>query len=45
MLDYKKIKDYYDGGYWDEYRVAMAVKCGKITIAEYTEITGEPYTA
>ena len=45
MLDYDKIKDYFDGRFWDEYRVSMAVKCGKITIAEFTKITKEPYTA
>ena len=45
MITFEKVKDYYDGGYWDEYRVRMAVVMGKITAEQYTEITGGPYTA
>ena len=40
--NFEKVKNYYDRGLWDEYRVHEAV--GKwITEAEYEEITGNPY--
>ena len=41
--DYALIKAWYDMGLWDEERVHNAVEKGKITEAEYTQITGEAY--
>lgn len=38
-----KVKEYYDGGYWNEVRVRNAVIKGWITEEEYEEITGEAY--
>ena len=40
---FEQIKTWYDTGRWTKARVADAVKKGKITGLEYTEITGEPY--
>lgn len=37
---YKKVKDYYDKGYWDIRKVYDAVTHGWITAEEYKEITG-----
>lgn len=45
MLDFNKIKYYYDNDLWNEYRVKMAVQCNKITPEQYTEITGDPYVS
>lgn len=40
--NFKKVKNYYDKGLWNEERVKVAV--GKwITAAEYEKITGEKY--
>ena len=39
---FEKVKDYYDRGLWNEARVANAVVKGRITEAEYEEITGIP---
>ena len=40
--NFLKVKEYYDKGLWNKYRVHAVV--GKwITPAEYEEITGEPY--
>ena len=41
--DYAKIKKYYDKGLWDIDRVHKAVEKGKITPAEFEEITGQSY--
>lgn len=41
----QKIKDFYDAGLWTKTMVANAVFKGRITDAEYLEITGEAYTA
>lgn len=41
--NYEKVKEYYDGGYWNEARVKNAVIKGWITADEYAEITGEVY--
>ena len=41
--NFEKVKNYYDTGRWDEYRVSEAVKKGWITADEYEEITGQPY--
>lgn len=41
--NFEKVKNYYDTGRWDEYRVSEAVKKGWITAEEYEEITGQPY--
>lgn len=43
MLDFKKIKDYYDRNLWSKEMVKNAVKMNKITEAEYKNITGENY--
>lgn len=40
---FKKIKNYYDMGLWNEEMVRNAVIKGWITAEEYEEITGEPY--
>jgi uncharacterized XkdX family phage protein len=42
---YEKIKGYYDIGLWDIERVKNAVGKGKITAAQYKDITGQLYTA
>lgn len=39
------IKRYYDRDLWTKEQVAKAVEYGKITEAQYEEITGEPYQA
>lgn len=45
MLDwYKLIKRYYDGGFYTTEQVHRFTELGKITEAEYQEITGEAYT-
>ncbi len=41
--DFEKYKYYYDQGLWNKKMLKNAVKKGKITEAEYEEITGEPY--
>ena len=41
----RKIKDFYDAGLWTAGMVANAVVKGRITEAEYQEITGDTYTA
>lgn len=40
---FEKIKKWYDLGVWDDARVRQAVLKGKITEAQYTEITGKTY--
>ena len=40
---YQKVKDYYDQGLWNLYRVGRAVVNGWITAEEYKEITGKDY--
>lgn len=40
---YAKIKAWYDAGVWSKQWVHDAVGKGKITAAEYEEITGEVY--
>lgn len=42
---YEKVKGYYDKGLWSAKRVYNAVEKGWITAEEYTEITGEDYSA
>lgn len=37
---YKKVKEYYDKGYWSIRRVYDAVTHGWITADEYKDITG-----
>lgn len=39
----QKVKRYYDNGFWTISMVANAVVKGKITAAEFEEITGIPY--
>ena len=41
----KKIKYYYDYGFWNKVMVRNAVVKGKITEEEFKEITGEDYPA
>lgn len=43
MLNYEKIKMYYDKGFWSKKMVADAVVMKKITEEEYKQITGEYY--
>lgn len=40
---FDRIKDWYETGVWSRKRVHDAVTKGKITPAEYEEITGEVY--
>ena len=40
---FAKIKKWYEQGLWMKQMVANAVVKGKITAAQYEEITGEPY--
>lgn len=42
---FNDIKFYYDHHIWSKATVAKSVKKGRITAAEYEEITGEPYAA
>ena len=42
---FKIVKRYYDKGIYSNEDVAVCVKAGKITAAEYELITGEPYEA
>ncbi|MDB8805003.1 XkdX family protein [Romboutsia sp. 1001216sp1] len=44
MLDFKKIKYYYDNKLWTKEMVKNAVKVNKITEEQYKEITNEDYT-
>lgn len=39
-----KIKAYYDAGFWTLDMVKNSVKKGRITEAEFEEITGEKYS-
>ena len=39
-----KCGKYFDAGLWDESQIAKACEKGKITEAEYKEITGSDYT-
>lgn len=41
---YKTVKKYYDMGIYSDEQVKVFVKKGKITIAEYKQITGNDYT-
>ena len=41
----QKIKDFYDARLWTAGMVANAVVKGRITEAEYQDITGDTYTA
>ena len=43
MLNYKKVKLYYDAKVWTKAMVAKAVEKGVITATQYEEITGEAY--
>ena len=43
MLDYKKIRDYYERKLWTKEMVKNAVVMNKITEIEYKQITGEDY--
>lgn len=40
---FKKVKKYYDDGFWTIDQVRNAVIKHWITAAEFTEITGQPY--
>lgn len=42
---YTKIKKFYDMGLYTKVQVAAFVAKGKITAAQYKEITGEDYEA
>lgn len=41
--NFEKVKNYYDTGRWNEYRVREAVEKGWITKEEFKEITGNEY--
>lgn len=43
VIDYTKIKDYYDNKRWNKGMVWDAVSKGKITQDEYTQITGDVF--
>lgn len=38
------VKEYYDNGAWSLSRVRLAVQKNWITVSEFEEITGEPYS-
>lgn len=40
---YEKVKKYYDRGIYTKEQVAVFVEKGKLTPAQYEEITGDPY--
>ena len=40
---FEQIKAWYEDGKWNKKRLHDAVEKGKITAAEYKEITGEDY--
>lgn len=42
---FEKIKNFYTTGLYTKKQVAAFVKKGKITPAQYTEITGDAYPA
>lgn len=44
-MTYDQIKKNFDRGLWNKQMVAVAVRKGVITIAQYEEITGEVYSA
>ena len=44
-MKFEMIKQNFDRGLWNKQMVAVAVKKGVITEAQYLEITGEIYTA
>lgn len=43
MTWYKRIKGFYDKGYWTKSMVGEGVICNKITVEEYENITGEVF--
>ena len=45
MLNFDKIKDYYERSLWYKEMVKNAVKMNKITEEQYKEIVGEDYIA
>lgn len=45
MVNFEKIKLYYDKGLWNAKMIAMAVVKGVITAEQYKEITGLDYEA
>jgi len=42
---YTIVKRHYDAGRYSKEDVAVFVRAGKITPAQYEQITGEPYVA
>nr|WP_312985528.1 XkdX family protein [Clostridioides sp.] len=44
ILDFNRIKEHFDRGFWTNEMVKNAVDKQKITETEYKEITGEDYT-
>jgi hypothetical protein len=42
-MTYEMIKKNYDRGLWNKQMVAIAVKKGVITAAQYKDITGDDY--
>lgn len=45
MLDFAKVKLYFEAGYWTKEMVGKAVSKQVITPEQYQEITGEFYTS
>lgn len=45
MSKLEKVKGYFENGLWDETRVRNAVVKGRITAAEFEEITGKTFEA
>lgn len=41
--NFEKVKGYYEGGYWNEQRIKVAVEKEWINMDEYKEITGKYY--
>lgn len=39
------VRDYYNKGIYTDANVSVFVRAGKITAAEYEQITGQPYVA
>lgn len=43
--NFEKYQGYYEAGFWNTAMLKNIVKKGKLTKAEFKEITGEAYTA
>lgn len=43
--NFEKYQGYFEAGFWNMVMLKNVVKKGKLTIAEFKEITGETYTS